>query len=116
MLFGGIMASTFATGQLGKVLTYTLFDCLPVAVESVCNWFPLFVLGKLVSSTFKRVVTAATVVYCTLFYARILHVEELALDFCDELESYLTFGSKGDNGAPGARPEISGKLLTHGCI
>lgn len=103
----GTMPAAFEAGRLGDVLPPEAFDYLPVSADSVFNWLPVFVcifLGKLVSSAFKRVVTAVKVIYFTLFYARVLHVEELAPDIRDELESFLTFGSRGENGAHGAVP------------
>lgn len=107
VLAGGAMPSAFAAGPLGEVLPSTSFDYLPVSADSAFNWFPMFVcifLGKLVSSAFKRVVTAVKVIYFTLFYARILHIEELAPDIRDDLESYLRFGSRGDDGAQSPVP------------
>lgn len=101
------MPAAFEVGRLGDVLPPEAFDYLPVSADSVFNWLPLFVcifLGKLVSSAFKRVVTGVKVIYFTLFYARILHADELAPDIRDELESYLSFGSKDDGTAPGAVP------------
>ena len=95
----GMMPADFQAGRLGDVLPPEAFNYLPVSADSVFNWLPLFVcifLGKLFSSSFKRVVTAVKVIYFTLFYARILHVEELAPDIRTELESYLTFGSRDD--------------------
>ncbi|MCM2563745.1 hypothetical protein M8756_16590 [Lutimaribacter sp. EGI FJ00015] len=103
----GTMPAAFEAGRLGDVLPPAAFDYLPVSAASVFNWLPLFVcifLGKFVSSVFKRVVTAVKVIYFTLFYARILHSEDLAPDIRDELESYLSFGGKDDDDAPGAVP------------
>jgi hypothetical protein len=103
----GAMPAAFEAGHLGDVLPPAAFDYLPVSADSMFNWLPLFVcifLGKLFSSAFKRVITAVKVIYFTLFYARILHIEELAPDIRGELESYLTFGSEGGNGTQGAVP------------
>jgi len=97
----GIMPADFQAGRLSDVLPPEAFNYLPVTADNTYNWFPLFVcifLGALVSSSFKRVVTAVKVIYFTLFYARILHVEELAPDIREELESYLTFGGDEGNG------------------
>lgn len=101
------MPAAFEAGCLGDVLPPEAFDYLPVSADSMFNWLPLFVcifLGKLVSSSFKRVVTGVKVIYFTLFYARILHSGELAPDIRDELESYLSFGGKDDGSAPGVVP------------
>ena len=103
----GMMPAAFEAGRLGDVLPPEAFDYLPVSADSVFNWFPLFVsifLGKLVSSAFKRIVTAVKVIYFTLFYARILRVEDLAPDIREGLESYLRFGSEDDNGTQGTVP------------
>ncbi|RFU13354.1 hypothetical protein DZD18_07250 [Rhodobacteraceae bacterium W635] len=103
----GMMPVAFEAGRLGDVLPPEAFGYLPVSADSVFNWLPLFVcifIGKLASSVFKRVVTAVKVIYFTLFYARILHVEELAPEIRDELESFLTFGSEDDTGTQSAAP------------
>lgn len=103
----GAMPAAFEAGRLGDVLPRAAFDYLPVSADSMFNWPPLFVcifLGKLVSSTFKRVVTAVKVIYFTLFYARILHIDALTPDIRDELEGYLTFGKEGDSGAQSPVP------------
>ena len=77
------------------------FNYLTLSPETTFSWFPLLVcvfIWKLFSSVFKRVVTAVKVIYFTLFYARILHPEELASDIRSELKNYLAFGT--DSEAP----------------
>ena len=76
----GIMPAAFEAGELGEVLPPEAFGYLPWSADTMFNWLPLFVgifIGKLVASAFKRVVTAVKVIYFTLFYARVLHPEEL---------------------------------------
>lgn len=103
----GMMPGAFAGGELGELLPPEAFGYLPWSSETVFNWLPIFVcifLGKLVSSTFKRVVTAVKVIYFTLFYARVLHAEELAPEIRAELEGYLAFGGEQGEGEPGPAP------------
>lgn len=99
------MPAAFEGGELGELLPPEAFDYLPWTADTVFNWLPLFVcifLGKLVSSAFKRVVTAVKVIYFTLFYTRVLHPDELAPDIRAELESFLTFGGQDGAGGPDA--------------
>lgn len=99
----GILPGAFEGGELGALLPVLAFDYLPWTPNTLFNWLPIFVcifLGKLISTAFKCVVTAAKVIYFTLFYARLLHPEDLSPEIRQELESYLTFGGKGDPGAP----------------
>lgn len=103
----GIMPVAFEGGELGELLPPEAFSYLPWSADTVFNWLPIFVcifLGKLVSSAFKRVVTAVKVIYFTLFYARILHLEALAPDIRSELEGFLTFGGETGEGAPAPSP------------
>ncbi|WP_101068549.1 hypothetical protein [Roseovarius salinarum] len=103
----GIMPAAFEGGELGELLPPEAFGYLPWSADTVFNWLPIFVcifLGKLVSSAFKRVVTAVKVIYFTLFYARVLHSDELAPEIRQELQAYLTFGSDDAAGEPGPAP------------
>lgn len=103
----GAMPVAFEGGELGEFLPPQAFDYLPWTAETVFNWLPLFVcifLGKLVSSAFKRVVTAVKVIYFTLFYTRVLHPDTLAPDIREELEAFLTFGEQDDAQTPGTVP------------
>lgn len=103
----GAMPPAFEGGALGELLPPEAFAFLPFSADAVFNWLPLLVcifLGKLVSSVFKRIVTAVKVIYFTLFYARILHPDELAPDIRRELESYLTFDEAADANPGGAAP------------
>jgi hypothetical protein len=93
----GLLPTAFEGGRLDELLPPEAFGYIPWSADTVFNWLPLLVciyLGKLVSSVFKRVVTAVKVIYFTLFYARILHADALAPDIRVELESYLSFGEK----------------------
>lgn len=103
----GMMPAAFEAGEFGELFPPEAFGYLPVSVDTVFNWLPLLLcvfLGKLFSSVFKRIVTSVKVTYFTLFYARVLHADELAPEIREELEGYLTFGAGGEQGAEAPVP------------
>lgn len=94
LALGGVMPSAFSAGPLGELFS-SIPNWLPFDQQTLFNWLPLFVLIFLASvgnAVFARLVTSIKVIYFTLFYARIAHVESLAPDIRNELDGYLKLG------------------------
>lgn len=107
LAFGGVMPAAFSAGRLGDLFG-SIPDALPFNEQTLFNWLPLFVLVLLTfigNAILARLVTAIKVIYFTLFYTRIAHVDALASDIRHELDGYLNLGdgdtSAGDTSASG---------------
>jgi len=98
---GGTVPAVFSAGELGALVPGEFPGWLPVGPETQFTWLPLFVcigIGKLAGALFERGVTCVKVIYFTLFYARIMHIDALDSEVRTELEGYLRM----EDGEPGA--------------
>lgn len=63
------------------------------------SWLPLLImvwLGKLCSIALERITTSVKVIYFTLFYMRITHLDRIVPDIRGELEAYLRLEDRPD--------------------
>jgi hypothetical protein len=93
-LGGGVVVGdslpAFYVGDLQQMIDGDLPAFLPQQLDF--SWLPLLLalwLGKLVSVAFERVAASVKVIYFSIFYMRITHLESITPDIRDELDGYL---------------------------
>jgi hypothetical protein len=89
---GGLMPAATQLGPVGSFFDGGVPAWLPLGPDAMISWLPLLVclfIGQLGGTILSRVVTSVKVLYFTLFYARLVHAEELAPDLRVQLEGYL---------------------------
>ncbi|WP_376694631.1 hypothetical protein [Wenzhouxiangella sp. EGI_FJ10305] len=79
--YAGDLRETFNNVEAGFLPDELHFSWLPVLIAI---W-----LGKLGSVVLERVTTTVKVIYFSIFYMRITHVEDIIPEVRDELDSYL---------------------------
>ncbi|QOC22630.1 hypothetical protein IC757_00160 [Wenzhouxiangella sp. AB-CW3] len=89
-LWVGDSIAAFYVGDLREMLGDVEVDFLPEVMHF--SWLPLLVvlwMGKLGSVVLERVTTSVKVIYYSIFYMRITHIEEIIPEIRDDLDSYL---------------------------
>ena len=102
-LWLGDSMPAFHAGDLRQILDDPELTFLPETMDF--SWLPLLIalwLGKTGSVVLERVTTTVKVIYFSIFYMRITHVEDIIPEIRGELDGYLRM--EKDDVAPVAAP------------
>lgn len=89
-LWVGDALPAFYAGDVRQMLDNVEADFLPA--EMHFSWLPVLIaiwIGKIGSVVLERVTTSVKVIYFSIFYMRITHVDEIIPEIRDELDGYL---------------------------
>ena len=89
-LWVGDAVPAFYAGDIRAMFDNLDADFLPDPMHF--SWLPLLIaiwIGKLGSVVLERLSTSVKVIYFSIFYMRITHVEDIIPEIRDELDSYL---------------------------
>lgn len=89
-LWVGDSLPAFYVGDIRQMLNDVEADFLPEVMHF--SWLPLLIalwIGKLGSVVLERVSTSVKVIYFSIFYMRITHIEDIVPEIRGELDRYL---------------------------
>lgn len=103
-LWVGDALPAFYAGDIHQMLGAKAPEWLPAALPF--SWLPLLIaiwVCKLFSGILKRAVESMKVLYFTIFYLRITHIDDIAPDLREELDGYLRM--EAEDGSAASAPE-----------
>ncbi len=86
----GDSVAAFHVGDIRQMLDEVAVDFLPEVMHF--SWLPLLIalwIGKLGSVVLERVTTSVKVIYYSIFYMRITHIEDIVPEIRGDLDRYL---------------------------
>ena len=101
-LWVGDSVAAFHFGDIREMLGEVDADFLPEVMHF--SWLPLLIalwIGKLGSVVLERVSTSVKVIYFSIFYMRITHIEDIVPEIRGELDSYLRMEAEEVNPVAG---------------